>query len=153
MRKTVEASVILAASVAITILAVARIVPLHALGSRPDPAAAGSVRPAVFDAGLGARAVPATQAPACPFLAGRAALAASGCPYLRAVAASPCPYGGGAGACPRPNRAVEPETPRAPSGACPRGQEARPPAAPVVRPGPLQLASASAPAADGQLGS
>lgn len=137
MRKTVEASVILAASVAITTLIVSLIVPVHALGSRPEPAAASSVRPAVFVAALGARAVPATGGAVCPYLAGRAALASSGCPYLRAVAASSCPYaaeGGGSGACPR-----------SPGGA--------PPPAPVVRPGPLQLASASAPAAAGPLGS
>jgi hypothetical protein len=137
MRKTVEASLILGAAVAITTLVVSLVFPLHALGSRPEPAAAGSVLHAVFVAGSGAPAVPAKEGAVCPFLAKRAALASSTCPYLRAVAAASCPYAAEGGM----------------SGACPRSRGAAPPPAPVVRPGLLQLASASPAAAAGPLGS
>jgi hypothetical protein len=137
LRKTVEASLILSLSVAATTLIVSLIVPAHPFGGRPEEGRASSVRPAVLVAGMGSSFVPATEGAVCPFLARRAALASSACPYLRAVAASSCPYAAEGGS----------------SGACPRSPGGAPPPTPVVRQGPLQLASASGPGADGLLGS
>lgn len=90
MSKTIEASLVLISSIAITALIMVVVFPVHALGDTIPASAADGVQPAVYVEG--ARSCPATGKATgeCPFLAERTS--GVSCPYLAAIAAaSGCP--------------------------------------------------------------
>jgi len=89
MRSTIEATLILTLSAALTLLIMAVIFPRHALGGGAPALDAPSIQPAVFVHGTHERPGTATS-PLKPRVADQAAVTA--CPYLAALAAaSKCP--------------------------------------------------------------
>lgn len=102
MRSALEATLILSLSIFVTLLVMAVVFPIHALGGGEQGLDAPAIQPAVFVHGVHDRpgSAGSTSAPqldgrnqktVCPYLAALAA--ASGCPALEGTdAGSACPY-------------------------------------------------------------
>ena len=90
MAKLFQASLTVLASIAVTVLVTAAVLPSHARGGAADEAAVPDVRPAVLVEYSGAPARDAAETPTCPALTPRGS--GTSCPYLSGLASR----GGGA---------------------------------------------------------